>query len=193
MWPWEHLAVGYLAYSLLVRAGTGRAPHGRLVMAALFVGTQFPDLVDKPLAWMFGLLPSGTSLAHSVFVAVPLVTLFLALSWLAGRPSIGRAFGVGYLLHLPADVLYVALYGSPVNWTVLLWPLYTAPAGQDPGLLANVALYFGKFLEVAVSPAGRLFVAAELLLLGGALVLWVLDGFPGIRASPPRRGHTTRY
>lgn len=193
MWPWEHLAVGYLAYSLLVRATRGHAPRGRLTIAALALGTQFPDLVDKPLAWSFDVLPSGTSLAHSVFFAVPFVAVVAGLAWAFDRPALGAAFGTGYLLHLPADVLYVALYGSPITWSVLLWPLVEQPPQQQIGFLENVAYYFGNFQTLATSSTGTTFLALEGLLLGGALVLWVVDGVPGIRGGRrPRRWTTTR-
>lgn len=189
MWPWEHLAAGYLAYSLLVHLTRGRAPHGRLTMAALVVGTQFPDLVDKPLAWAFHVLPSGTSLAHSVFFAVPFALVVIAISRATHRPDAGTAFTIGYLLHLPADVLYVWFYGTPIGWSGLLWPLASKPAQQSPGLLENVMYYFDKFLTVATSSDGMVLLAFELLLVGGALLLWVADDFPGLRGDrlSPRR------
>jgi hypothetical protein len=61
MWPWEHLAVGYLLYSVSCVLW-GRYPT-RIGVAALAFGTQFPDLVDKPLGWWLGVLPSGQSFA----------------------------------------------------------------------------------------------------------------------------------
>lgn len=193
MWPWEHLAVGYLAYSLLVRLHRGHPPRGRLAIAALALGTQFPDLVDKPLAWVFHVLPSGTSLAHSVFFAVPFVALIYGLAWALDRPWVGGAFGIGYLLHLPADVLYVALYGSQITWSVLLWPLYSTPADGQVGFFENVAYYFGNFSALFASEMGTTFLALEILLVGGVLALWILDGFPGLRGyEPPRHGAPSR-
>jgi hypothetical protein len=186
MWPWEHLAVGYLAYSLLVRLVRGHPPRGRLTIAALALGTQFPDLVDKPLAWFFHVLPSGTSLAHSVFVAVPLVTLLVGVTWWLGRPSVGAAFGTGYLLHLPADVLYVLFYGSDLNWRVLMWPLYTSNS-QQFGFFGNIVYYFGNYTSLVTSETAAAIVVFELVLVGGALLLWVLDGVPGVRSHEPSR------
>lgn len=190
MWPWEHLAAGYLAYSLLVHLVYRRAPRGRITMAALALGTQFPDLVDKPLAWAFDVLPSGTSLAHSVFVAVPLVAVVLLVSRAGDRTDAGTAFATGYLLHLPADVLYVVFYGSPVRWSVLLWPLVTPPAQQGPGFIENVTYYFEQFLGAATSPEGTMLLVLEVLLVGGALLLWLVDGVPGIREFHPAHGRT---
>ena len=48
MWPWEHLTIGYLAYSLLSRLAWRRPPTVGTAITVAF-GTQFPDLVDKPL------------------------------------------------------------------------------------------------------------------------------------------------
>jgi hypothetical protein len=72
MWPWEHVVVGYLAYSAVSHAVAGRAPSGRAAIAVAFAAL-LPDLVDKPLAWGLGVLPSGRSFAHSLVVAVPTV------------------------------------------------------------------------------------------------------------------------
>ena len=78
MFPWEHAAVAYLLYAGYARWHDGTAPGGWAVLVVL-VASQLPDLIDKPLAWQFGLLPSGRSLAHSVFVAVPVVVVVVAL------------------------------------------------------------------------------------------------------------------
>lgn len=58
MWPWGHAAIGYLLFSMDTRLRYGRRPGGPATIL-LFFGTQFPDLVDKPLAWTLPLLPSG--------------------------------------------------------------------------------------------------------------------------------------
>ena len=60
MWPWGHLALGYLLHSPLARARFGRPPTDRATLL-LVIGTQLPDLVDKPLAWWLGVLPAGRS------------------------------------------------------------------------------------------------------------------------------------
>ena len=63
MWPWDHLAFGYVWYTLASRGWDGRPPSNAAAIA-LAVGTQFPDLVDKPLAWWLDVLPAGRSLGH---------------------------------------------------------------------------------------------------------------------------------
>jgi hypothetical protein len=186
MWPWEHLAVGYLVVALALRFGWHRSPDG-VTAVAVAVGTQFPDLVDKPLAWQFEVLQSGTSVAHSVFVAVPLAALAVAVAWRVGRPAAGAAFAVGYLLHLPGDAMYGLVYGNEVAFDQLLWPLVTGPGADYGSFLENFQYYLSRFGGVLDSPRGRGIVAFEVALLGSAFLVWVADGIPGVpRVGRPR-------
>ncbi|WP_340101288.1 metal-dependent hydrolase [Salinibaculum salinum] len=178
MWPWEHLAIGYLVYSLFVRYVAGHTPQA-LAVAALVVGTQFPDLIDKPLGWGTSLLPSGTSFAHSLFVAVPLAALAVTATAAVDRADIGVAFAIGYLLHLPADAVYPLLIGRHLNWTFLFWPLLPAPATTIP-IVPFVRELAGQFLAFLSTPRGRLYLLLELGLLGGAILRWYVDGTPGL-------------
>lgn len=177
MWPWEHLAVGYLCYSLFVRSRYARKPDA-LPVVALAVGTQFSDLVDKPLAWTFGVLPGGHSLAHSALVAVPIALLAVAFF-----EKIGTAFAVGYLSHLPGDVFYPALVGGRPNVDFLLWPL--VPAAESPtsiGFLEIVRLLFARFAENLFVGEFSAYLALELGLLLGVFALWLVDGLPPLGA-----------
>lgn len=179
MWPWEHLAVGYLVHSLLIRARTGSPPAGMEVLA-LAVGTQFPDLIDKPLAWELGVLPSGTTLMHSLFTALPVSALALILTARRGTPRLGIAFAVGYLLHLPADVVYPVLYGNGLWIEFLVWPLVPVQQGYIPGFLYELRHLVGRTVRYLSSPAGRLYLALEVGLLASAVSLWYADGLPGV-------------
>jgi len=187
MFPWEHLAVGYLCYSLFAHL-RGRTPSGPATLAVV-IGTQFPDLVDKPLSWALDVLPAGV-FAHSVFVAVPLVALVFVAGWRVGRTEPAIAFAVGYLSHLPGDVLpSVVLGGDPSYW-FLFWPAMARPGvdvsnpivgpGAGAGVVTNAWYYFQDYLGQLASPTGLLFVAVELLVLGGVFVLWLRDGRTGI-------------
>jgi hypothetical protein len=49
MWPWGHLAVGYLLSAGAAYLRDHSSPRG-LAVVALAAGTQLPDLLDKPLA-----------------------------------------------------------------------------------------------------------------------------------------------
>jgi hypothetical protein len=127
MWPWEHLAVGYLLYSASVRLRTGSGP-GDGPALALALSTQFPDLVDKPLAWSLGVLPDGTTVAHSVFVAVPAVVVVAALERGRAGGRYAPAIGIGYLSGLLAEfgryfADFVAFLGTPLGRLYLLLEL----------------------------------------------------------------------
>ena len=169
MWPWGHLAVGYVLYSLFVRAYRGRPPAGLPALLVAF-GTQFPDLVDKPLAWTVGLLASGRSLTHSLLTATIVIGL---LGWYArrrGRSDLAFAFAVGYLSHLLGDAIGPFIDGEYVYLTFLGWPLLPPPPyGTEEGFLAH----FGNF---ALTPASTVGLALAVTLLA----LWYRDGTPGL-------------
>jgi hypothetical protein len=180
MWPWEHLAVGYLAYSLLARARTGDSPDGPAALTVA-VATQLPDLIDKPLAWTVGVYPGGYSVGHSIFVAGGLSALAVAISRRRGRPELGVAFVVGYLTHLPGDLLYIYVTRGYLVPVIGLWPVVPAVPGTAGGGLFD---HFFAFLDgyVALLASGRLlwFAVAEAVLLVVALGVWLYDGRPGV-------------
>lgn len=169
MWPWGHLAIGYACYSVLVRARSGRGPEGVPALAAV-LGTQFPDLVDKPLAWTFGVLPSGRSLAHSLLVATLVLVVVGSYCRRHDRSEVAVAFGVGYLSHLAGDVIGPFLAGRYVFLSFLGWPLLPPPPyGDEGGFLSHFAsLEFSPWLFAQFGFA---------FLVGG---LWVIDGAPGL-------------
>lgn len=189
MWPWGHAAVGYLlysGYSRLTRRGPNADP-GAIVLTdmqvlALGVGTQLPDLVDKPLAWQFDILPNGRSLGHSLVV----FAILAALAWvLIRRPRRRRllgAFGLGYLSHLGTDGLYPALRGEFAELGYLGYPIVRPISYPDisGGFLAHLlALDFG--------PTGYV----EIGLAVAATVVWYADGLPGLRLLIPAWGPET--
>lgn len=182
MWPWEHLAVGYLAYSLLTRLFWGRGPRSGAVVA-LAIGTQFPDLVDKPLAWTFGILPSGLSFAHSALVALPLASLAVLVAAAFRRRHVGIAFGFGYLSHLPGDAFYPLLVGGQPKFGFLLWPLIPARGGDTGvGFVEMFRTLFGRYLNELLTAQLSPYLALELGLMGSVVLLWLYDGMPPLRA-----------
>lgn len=169
MLPWGHAAVGYLLYTVVLKVRSDRQPIGGAVLA-LAVGTQFPDLVDKPLGWHLGVLPSGRSLGHSLITAVLLIG---AVHWLASRYGhrlIAPAFGIGYLSHLATDGVYALLSGNVREYSYLLWPItHYADAGTELSILE-------KLLAASGSPTGLF----ELGLFIVATALWISHRAPGL-------------
>lgn len=179
MWPWEHLAIAYIAYTLIARTTLGRPPTaGGTLSVAL--GSQFPDLVDKSLGWTVGVLPSGQSLGHSLLFAIPVVLVVGALTATRERAALGVAFAVGYLSHLPGDVVYPFLFGGELNLSFLLWPIL-APSGSQPtAVLSYAHELFAAFGTILASPQGVYYLLFELVLLTVALGIWIYDGTPGL-------------
>ncbi|MCU4925413.1 metal-dependent hydrolase [Halobacteria archaeon AArc-dxtr1] len=179
MWPWGHLGVAYLLYTAYTHRQFGRAPLA-LPALALAVGSQAPDLIDKPLAWTIGVLPGGRTLGHSLLFAVVFLPACYALAKRYDRPDVGVAFAIGHLSHLAADVPPSALTGDLSGTEFLLWPLLEAPS-EEPvdGLFDAIFTYYAM---------GPYEVVQLGLFVLGALV-WVRDGMPGlalVRSLPGR-------
>ncbi|EMA36759.1 metal-dependent hydrolase [Halococcus hamelinensis] len=169
MWPWGHLAVGYLVYTGLARRRTDRPPTGEAALAAVF-GTQFPDLVDKPLAWSFGVLPSGRSLAHSSLTALVVCGLVWLVARRRDRSRLAVAFAVGYATHLATDAIAPLLAGDLRDLAYLGWPLLPLPT-PEPGI---------GFLERFATMELTAYAWFQFALVVLALAVWVRDGRPGL-------------
>ncbi|MFP8889730.1 metal-dependent hydrolase [Natrialbaceae archaeon A-CW2] len=179
MWPLGHAAVAYLLYSLWTRTtqngATFRQPgaEGSASIAVVFllVGSQFPDLVDKPLAWYLGVLPTGRTLAHSLLFLVPLVLVVVAATARHDRleREYGFLFGLGAISHVVVDAV-PALWGGG-DWYHLLWPL-TSVEAYESGAPSVVDLF--------VASLGDPYFLLEFVLAGIALVVWYRDGRPGL-------------
>jgi len=161
MFPWTHAAFGYLllaGLAVLLRRRVSRAE-----LATVVVATQLPDLVDKPLAWHFNVIPSGRSFAHSLLVAVPLSVAILAVAWYRSHGEVGVAFWLGYLSHLYGDVDGALSPLEPEKLTFLLWPVlppYPTNFSSVPEALRNLDVTEGTTtLFVAASAVGLLFLA----------------------------------
>ena len=181
MMPWEHVVVGYIGYSLFVHAVYRASPTTKETLIVV-AASLFPDLVDKPLAWQFGVFDSGYALAHSVFFAVPVSVLFLVLARSHGRPRSGIAFTIAYFVHLPADILpqYVRTGELPVGR--VLWPIQRSDTEYDSGfggeLIDNLTGYGLWMREQILSgnPDPYFGVLAAIGVFG--ILLWVYDGMP---------------
>ena len=169
MWPWGHLAVGYLLYSSLARVRYGRPPSGGEAIALAF-GTQLPDLVDKPLAWGLGVLPGGRTLGHSLLTLAVVVSIVYAYWRYRGRPERGVAFGVGALSHPFADGLLALVQGHTQYVGYFFWPLFGRPEYDTEAIV----------LTEAAGLEFTLYGFFQLGLVVLALVVWLSDGRPGL-------------
>jgi hypothetical protein len=134
----------------------------------LAIGTQFPDLIDKPLAWSIGVLPTGRTLGHSLLVAVP---ISIAASRLLPTGQ-GAAFTIGYGSHLAADALWPVVEGQVGFLAFLLWPVLPSPTYE-------VAPSFGAHLTAFTWTSQS---ATEIVVCILAGVHWLSVGRPGLAA-----------
>jgi len=151
MYPAEHVlvAVGPVVGYTLWR--NRRLPGGGL-LAVVLAASLLPDLVDKPLAWSFGVIPSGRMIAHSFVLAVPLVLFVLLLAFRLELLGYGLGFGWGYMLHLAADFSPVLVLGSDYYFFPnMFWPIAAANPDPNPGFGQHVpALELVTLVEMAV-------------------------------------------
>lgn len=170
MLPWGHAAVGYLCYRLYTFLSRRRPPRG-VAVVTLAIGTQFPDLIDKPLSWTFGILPSGRSLAHSLLV----LGIVAGILYWFSRDRSDRtktavlAFGVGWLSHVFADG-YTILLGRQTCVNYLLWPLAACPYDEKGRSII-------EFLLATELTTGTLFGLGVTAIAG---TIWLFDGLPGL-------------
>lgn len=180
MWPWEHLAVGYLLYSLYTHA-RGQGPPLTLPVVVLVLATQLPDLIDKPLAWGFGVLPTGRSLAHSLLFATPAIVLVGVSGLLARVPRTAPAFALGYLSHLAGDVAYPLITEGELRLGFLLWPIVPAADNGALGGFGHLREVVMEFTEFLLTPRGTMYLLFDGSLFLLALLVWTVDGMPGVR------------
>jgi hypothetical protein len=139
--------------------------RGLPVLATLF-GTQAPDLLDKPLAWTFAVLPAGRSLGHSLLFAVPLAVLcWYVIGGRFDRPAVALGAAVGYVSHLFADGLGAALGGRWADLSYLGWPALALPKYDlDPSFAAHFRAF--EFSDLTLVGFGLTGLAA-------AVWLWI--------------------
>ncbi|WP_331236602.1 metal-dependent hydrolase [Natronorarus salvus] len=189
MWPWEHAIFAYLLYSIYSHLRYREAPDGR-VAVVLVVAAVLPDVIDKPLAWEFGVFSTGYALGHSLFFAVPLSFAMWLLAWGRGSPRLGTAFGIGYLSHLVGDVL--PIYVLEGEWTTdhLLWPIVvTSSHDHGQGFADRFLDLFLPYYHELTGGDPSLYTRLVLGMGVLTLLLWIYDGMPVLRelASGTRR------
>jgi len=137
---------------------------------------QFPDLIDKPLAY-FGVLTYGRSLAHSLF-AFTLCTLtlwwltrYLNGSWTAEtvlerlRIVTPVAFAIGYLSHLVGDIYRFLLAGDLWSARFLLYPLVSVPETPADEIAPWTRL-FQIYQEMGTHPQQNVIIFAIIVFVG---------------------------
>ncbi|ELZ98027.1 putative membrane-bound metal-dependent hydrolase [Haloferax mucosum ATCC BAA-1512] len=159
MWPWGHLVFGavvYVVYRRIRELGIARVAVG----VSLAIGTQFPDLVDKPLAWNLGLLPTGRSLAHSMLTFALVAVVLYRATKDGPRSEEAVAFLAGYGTHIVGDVLPVVVAGDLDEAVFVFWPLVPAvDYGPEIGAIARF-----RALELTPSVVAQMAVAVVVVL-----------------------------
>jgi membrane-bound metal-dependent hydrolase YbcI (DUF457 family) len=128
MRPFGHLAVAFLPIISYVLLKEKRLPSMKLTAVA-FVGSLFPDLIDKPLALQLDLIPTGRVFMHSLPFAIPVCVVVVGYTWRTNRLQVGAVFAFAYLSHLVADNYSVLAAGRfPRD---LLWPFLSPVSRPD--------------------------------------------------------------
>lgn len=180
MWPWEHLAIAYVLFSIISRVAFRYPPTDASVFV-LVIASQLPDLIDKPLSWGLGIFPSGYAIAHSIFFAVFVCVLSILFAWRWRQRMGGLAVTIGYLSHLLGDVIDPIRYGDGPDISRILWPLVEQePYSEDLGLVRGIT-YIREFIRDLGAFDFSLIGLIFLLLPGFALLFWINDGTPGMR------------
>jgi len=157
MWPWGHAIAGYVVATVLVLLYRRRPLQHREAIVVV-VGSQLPDLVDKPLAWTLAVLPHGRSLGHSLITWSAVGIVIVLILRRHGRFRLAPFAFVGAVVGTLTDVPPSALDGDVSRATFLLWPVLEPPAaGVEPSLLASAGRLGGD-------DVGRLVVFTAMLL-----------------------------
>ncbi|PGF15183.1 metal-dependent hydrolase [Natrinema sp. CBA1119] len=177
MWPWEHLAFAYVLYSLTRNVLSRTAPSTQETIAVA-VGSQFPDLLDKPLAWTFGVMETGYAVGHSIFAAPFIILVAYAVAARRGDRILAGAFAFAHLSHPVADLLNRILSGRAVDLRIVLWPIESPPPATQGGFIDHFARYFIQYVNAIVAGGLTLQVVFQSLLALAVLALWLFDGAP---------------
>lgn len=180
MWPWEHAVFAYVVYSLACRVARTTPETGKAVLV-LAVASVMPDLIDKPLAWQWGVFENSFGIGHSVFFAIPMSLLAVGVGFRSGNSRIGIAFAVGYLSHLLGDLIPAYILDGEVPIARILWPIGDAgPPTEHVSLTEGIAAYMDLYLAELHSgdPSGYLLMQVVFLLV--AIGLWIIDRTPGL-------------
>ena len=142
---------GHVSAAALAAEALGVDPRGTLSAC------MFPDLIDKPVRWLFRLTPNDRIPAHTFLVY--LLSTF-AVSWGMGR-RFGIGWFVGYGTHLACDELNAHLNPGRIYlwWPIKRYGMHVGPTGLQSSLrdfsLASIAIELGLTLVAARRWLGR--------------------------------------
>ena len=185
MWPWAHLALGYVLFSLYTRIRYRHPPTGDGLIA-LAIATQLPDLVDKPLAYWLGVFPKGRALFHSLLFAIPLLVVVGVIAR-RYQSSSATGFGIGYASHFVGD-FWSEVLRLEFGETTLFWPILPGPSYETGSFVEHYSELFEAFslgdplVAVSTYPAFYAQLGFTVLVFG----LWVYEGQPGLRQTVSR-------
>jgi len=178
MWPWEHAAVGYLLYSLWCRV-VYREPPSDLPVAALIIGSQLPDMIDKPLSWGLGVFQTGYALGHSALITIPVGLAVGIRSIRTAHHRTVTALLVGYWSHLAGDVVNPLRSGGTIALDTVLWPVVVGPPYEQDLGLARGLVYVTDLPDSLQTADSLSLVGANLLVPVIAVAVWIADETPG--------------
>ena len=142
---------GHVAAAVLAASGLHANLRGSLA------ASMFPDLVDKPLRWLWHVTPNDRIPAHSLLGCV-LSTLG---AWTLGGRSFGRGWLVGYGAHLACDELNAHLNPGRIYfwWPFRRYTMHRGPTGLSSSL--NDFSPASVMVEAAITALGLWFWCAR--------------------------------
>lgn len=177
MWPWHHLAVAYVLYSLFTHLILDRSPTGPET-AAVVLGSQLPDLIDKPLTWIIGATSTSYALGHSIFFApIACLVVYAVTARRSGRTLAG-AFSLAYYSHLVTDVFDPTRTDRGLWLRAVLWPIESRPPSDPGGFLDHVVAYLFRYAFQLLTDGLTPQIILQLVLIVALVVLWLFDGAP---------------
>lgn len=149
MSPLEHFLAGFVPVLVYFILRYRQLPSVGVVFV-IFVGSQFPDLVDKPLS-LANVIPWGRVFMHSLPFALPVAAVVLLYAVATDQQHLGVGFVFAYLLHIPGD-----WYGRLLSGEIppdILWPIMPIPAHPNApwwGGPGDIYAYIWSFYSIFV-------------------------------------------
>ncbi|MXR52985.1 hypothetical protein GRX03_15405 [Halovenus sp. WSH3] len=149
--PIKHVILALLPVVCYTVLRERTLPSGPIMLIAV-AGGLAADVIDKPLAWQFGVVPSGRMVAHSLVLSVPVLVAVVVLAARLDQLFAGLVFAWGHLSHIATDFRSVLFHGTDSYWFPnLFWPLLPANPDRTVGYGDNLPMFDAVFLlEVAL-------------------------------------------